>query len=170
VGIPDASLQAIKEASAAVVQTTQPTEVLAGIFVTGEIPRQNDFEDVGGPFYLDRDCNRADPLADDQALFFDTPQGLVVVLGCAHAGVVNTLRYIGQLTNSRPIRAVLGGMHLLEASSERISQTLDALRELGVRQLGPAHCTGPAPTARLWSDFPDRCFACTVGSTLLFER
>ena len=58
-----------------------------GIFVTGEIPRPNNFEDAGGRFFLDEACTRPDPMADDQALFFDTPNGLVVLLDDCPDGV-----------------------------------------------------------------------------------
>jgi len=82
---------------------------MEGIFVTGEIPRQNDFEDTGGRFFLDAACTQADPLTDDQALFFDAADGLVVLLGCGHAGVVNTLEYVRHLTGGRPIHMIAGG-------------------------------------------------------------
>ena len=78
---------------------------------------QNNFEDTGGRFFLDAACTQPDPLLDDQALFFDTADGLVVLLGCAHSGVVNTLEYIRHLTGGRPIHTVLGGMHLLNGQS-----------------------------------------------------
>lgn len=168
VGLPEASRKAIQQAGRNVVETVKPTEVVEGIFVTGEIPRENSFEDVGGPFFLDVECTWADPLVDDQALFFDTYDGLVVVLGCAHAGVVNTVQHIRRVTNGRPIHAVLGGMHLLTASSERLDRTIEALRQLEVRYLGPIHCTGVYPTARLWQEFRGRCFACPVGTRLTF--
>ena len=71
-----ASAEAIRKAATGVVWTAKPTEVLDGIFVTGEIPRQNAFEDTGGRFFLDAACTRPDPLLDDQALFFDTTDGL----------------------------------------------------------------------------------------------
>ena len=101
---------------------------------------------------------------------FDTGDGLVVLLGCAHAGVVNTLRYVRRLAPDRPIHAVLGGMHLLNASPERITRTVEALRELGVQRLGPAHCTGAKATARLWHEFPQACGTCNVGSRFVFQR
>jgi 7,8-dihydropterin-6-yl-methyl-4-(beta-D-ribofuranosyl)aminobenzene 5'-phosphate synthase len=170
VGMSETSRQTLREAGAAVVETTGPTEIFEGIFVTGAIPRETEFEDVGGPFFLDRQGTRPDPLTDDQALFFDTNEGLVVVLGCAHAGVVNTLRHIRQLAPDRPIHTVLGGMHLLNASEERIEQTVVALRELDVQQLAPAHCTGAGPTARLWQEFPERCRPCAVGDQWTFSR
>jgi 7,8-dihydropterin-6-yl-methyl-4-(beta-D-ribofuranosyl)aminobenzene 5'-phosphate synthase len=169
VGISEQSVEAIR-AHAPLRHTPTPAEVLKGFFLTGEIPRATDFEDVGGPFVLDEAGARPDPIVDDQALFFDTRDGVVVLLGCAHAGVVNTLRHVRQLTHGRPIHAVLGGMHLLSASLERMACTAEALRELGVQRLGPAHCTGPAATARLWHEFPQACTACSVGSRFLFQR
>jgi 7,8-dihydropterin-6-yl-methyl-4-(beta-D-ribofuranosyl)aminobenzene 5'-phosphate synthase len=151
-------------------KTSAPSEVMKGFFLTGEIPRETDFEDVGGPFVLDEAGMRPDPIQDDQALFFDTRDGMVVLLGCAHAGVVNTLRHVRRLTQDRPIREVLGGMHLLSASPERLTRTVEALRELGIERFGPAHCTGAAATARLWNEFPTACSPCSVGSRFLFQR
>jgi 7,8-dihydropterin-6-yl-methyl-4-(beta-D-ribofuranosyl)aminobenzene 5'-phosphate synthase len=146
------------------------TEVLPGFSLTGEIPRETNFEDVGGPFVLDEAGTQPDPIVDDQALFFDTRDGVVVLLGCAHAGVVNTLRHVRRLTSDRPIHAVLGGMHLLVASPERLEATVQALREMDVPRLGPAHCTGAAATARLWHEFPKACTLCSVGSRFVFQR
>lgn len=161
---------AVRQEAAWIRAATGVVEVHPGLFLTGEIPRVSDFEDVGGPFVLDEAGLVPDPIVDDQALFFDTRDGLVVVLGCAHAGVVNTLRHIRDLTRDRPIHAVLGGMHLLTASAQRIERTFEALRELKVLRLGPAHCTGTLPTARLWTEFPGQCFSCAVGTSLSFQR
>lgn len=150
--------------------TAGVTELMDGLFLTGRIPRTTTFEDVGGPFVQDAAGHCPDPLLDDQALFFDTREGVVVLLGCAHAGVVNTLRHIRQITGGRPLDTVLGGMHLLSAGAERMAGTVEALRDAGVRRLGPAHCTGAAATARLWHEFPEACTACAVGSRFVFER
>jgi 7,8-dihydropterin-6-yl-methyl-4-(beta-D-ribofuranosyl)aminobenzene 5'-phosphate synthase len=170
VGIDEPGLDAIRVHGSPLQGTPGATEVLKRFFLTGEIPRETDFEDVGGAFVLDEAGVRPDPIADDQALFFDTWEGLVVLLGCAHAGLVNTLRRVRQLAPDRPIHAVLGGMHLGEASPGRMEHTVEALRELGVSCLGPAHCTGAAATARLWHEFPRACVVCSVGSSFVFHR
>lgn len=151
------------------VRTNQPTEICNGLLVTGEIPRVTDFEDTGGPFFLDEQCLQPDPLIDDQAMFFDTPAGTVVVLGCAHAGVINTLHYISELTNNKPIHTVVGGMHLVNASQQRIDKTIEALRRFDINLLAPAHCTGMVAMVQLWSAFADKCVSCTVGAALEFE-
>lgn len=170
VGMPRETARELRRPDARVTWTRKPTEVVDGVFLTGEIPRETDFEDTGGRFFLDEACAQPDPLLDDQALFFDTADGVVVLLGCAHAGVVNTLRYIRQVTAGRPIHAVLGGFHLLAAEENRMRQTLDALAGLKLTTIGAAHCTGPVAMARLWTAFPDRCCTCAVGSGLAFRR
>jgi 7,8-dihydropterin-6-yl-methyl-4-(beta-D-ribofuranosyl)aminobenzene 5'-phosphate synthase len=169
IGMYEENAKAIRAAANAVVWTSQPTEVLEGVFVTGEIPRKNAFEDTGGQFFLDAACTQRDPLMDDQALFLDTTKGLVVLLGCAHAGVVNTLEYIRQLTGGRPIHTILGGLHLLKASSERMEKTIAAFRRLDIQRLASGHCTGFPALAQLWNAFPGRCSSCAVGANWVFH-
>ena len=169
IGMPDAARETIRSA-AGTVWTGELTEVVPGLFATGEIPRQTDFEDVGGRFFLDAAGRHPDPLLDDQALFFESREGVVVVLGCAHAGVVNTLLHVEHLTGGKPIHAVLGGMHLLNASPERMQKTLAALAQRDIRLLVPVHCTGWPATPSLWNQFGNRCATGGVGSRHIFSR
>ena len=169
VSMPSPAEGALRNRGDAVTWTERPTEIHDGLFVTGKIPRRTDFEDTGGPFFIDREYQQADALLDDQAVFFDSCAGTVVLLGCAHAGVINTLQYVRELTGGKPIHAVVGGMHLVTASRNRMDQTIHGLRQLDVRRLGPAHCTGAAPTAELWGTFPERCLSCAVGTKMEFE-
>lgn len=168
IGIPGLDEKTIRRQVKRLVWTDQPTEIFEGIYATGEIPRDTEFEDTGGPFYLDKELRNPDPLLDDQAIFFESSQGTVVLIGCAHSGIINTLQYIKRLTCDRPIHAVIGGMHLVSASRERVSRTIDALRRLKVERLCPGHCTGPAATVELWSAFPGQCFPCRVGADFTF--
>jgi len=151
---------------ARVVFTGRPTPVSEGIRVTGGIPRSNDFEDTGGPFFLDEACTIEDPLTDDQALYLESSEGIVVLLGCTHAGLVNTLEYIATLTGQDRIHAVLGGMHLLQASDERMARSLQALDRYGVRLIGPSHCTGLRAVARVMTTWPDRFISLKAGTRL----
>ena len=148
------------------VWTELPTEVFPGLFVTGTIPRTTSFEDTGGDFYLDENCTRPDELLDDQAIYFKTENGLAVLLGCGHAGVVNTLSYILGLTGEKQIHTVVGGMHLLNASLERIEYTIDALKRYGVQEIGMAHCTGDYAMQKLKEAFAGQCFECSVGERI----
>jgi len=149
---------------------TGPQEIFPGLWITGAIRRITDYEDVGGPFFEDALRKEPDPLLDDQALFFESEEGLVVVLGCAHAGVVNTLHYIMDVTGQKRFSTVLGGMHLGSASPERIARTLEEFQIHDVAHIGPAHCTGEKATAQLWNTFPDRCFSCSVGTKVEFHQ
>jgi 7,8-dihydropterin-6-yl-methyl-4-(beta-D-ribofuranosyl)aminobenzene 5'-phosphate synthase len=147
--------------------THGPIEILPGVWATGEIPRRSALEDMGGPFYLDASGARPDALLDDQALVLETPDGLVVVLGCAHAGVIKTLDYVAELFPGRPIRTVLGGMHLVRASRARVAHTIMALCRHKVQRIGPAHCTGQEASEGLRDALPDRCFLCNVGTQIV---
>ena len=149
--------------------TDNPTAITDEVRATGQVPRATDYEDTGGGFYLDHTCDTPDPIEDDQAVFFDSPEGTVVLLGCAHAGVVNTLHYVQQLTGGRPIHAVIGGMHLIKASRDRMDRTVEALRRFDVGLVAPAHCTGPRAQARLGSEFPSHWEPCHVGSRFEFR-
>jgi 7,8-dihydropterin-6-yl-methyl-4-(beta-D-ribofuranosyl)aminobenzene 5'-phosphate synthase len=170
IGMDETTAETIRRAANAVVWTRTPTEVLDGIFITGEILRQNTFEDTGVPFFRDAAGAQPDPLLDDQALYFDTQEGLVVLLGCVHSGVVNTLDYVQHLTGGRPIHTILGGLHLLKASPERMEKTIAAFRRMDIQRLAPAHCTGLPALAQLWAAFPGRCAPCAVASTVSFQR
>jgi 7,8-dihydropterin-6-yl-methyl-4-(beta-D-ribofuranosyl)aminobenzene 5'-phosphate synthase len=119
-----------------------PLMLSAEVGITGPIPRSTSYEDTGGPFYLDPEGCLPDLIEDDLALWISTDKGLVVCLGCAHSGVVNTLDHIRALTGGAPIRAVIGGFHLMNASPERVEKTAAALRALEIPLVVPCHCTG----------------------------
>ncbi len=140
-----------------VVWTSLPTEVFPGMFVTGQVPRTNDFEDAGEAFYLDQDCSTVDEVLDDQTMFIQSAKGLVVVFGCAHAGVINTLDYICKVTGTNKVYAVLGGMHLLKGDSKRIGKTIEGIKRYGVRQIVPLHCTGKEAVESFRAVFGEKC-------------
>ncbi len=165
IGMP-ASVQAVLQSQTDLVHTEGPTEVGDGFSVTGPIPRLNDFEDTGGAFFKDPLCEQPDTLIDDQTAFIETEDGIIVILGCAHAGVINTLRYIKTLVPNSPIRTVIGGMHLAAANETRMANTVDAFREFDIKQLYPLHCTGFKAAARLWNEFPGRVSMCPAGTRL----
>jgi 7,8-dihydropterin-6-yl-methyl-4-(beta-D-ribofuranosyl)aminobenzene 5'-phosphate synthase len=169
VGIPAPCREALQTSAAHIVKTDRPTPVVDGLIATGPIPRRNAIEDTGGPFYLDAEGQRPDPLLDDQAVYAPTPHGTIILLGCAHAGVINTIQYVRQLTDEAPIHMVLGGMHLVNASRERLQWTIDQLRALDVHAFAPMHCTGLPATAMLWNALPNQFTQASVGSRFEFE-
>jgi 7,8-dihydropterin-6-yl-methyl-4-(beta-D-ribofuranosyl)aminobenzene 5'-phosphate synthase len=170
IGMSQPAAQAIRHAASGFVETTGRTEILQGVFVTGKIPRATAYEDTGGPFFLDAACTRPDPLTDDQALVIDLGRSVILLLGCAHAGVVNTLNHIAHLTGGKPVSAVIGGLHLGSAGEERIRQTISRLGAAKLGCLAPVHCTGWPATARLWQAFPEIYRSASVGTMLVFEK
>jgi 7,8-dihydropterin-6-yl-methyl-4-(beta-D-ribofuranosyl)aminobenzene 5'-phosphate synthase len=143
-------------------------EVAPGFWLTGEVPRETTFE-VGEPNLKHRDAAGAivvDPVRDDQTLVIDMPDGLFVVLGCSHAGLINILTYISDQTGRTRFHTIMGGTHLGPAGAEQIDRTLDALREFDIARIGVSHCTGPSVAARMAHEFGERFFFCNVGTVV----
>ncbi len=145
-----------------------PTEVSKGVWATGPIPRCHGSQGLERRFFLDVEARQPDPLVDDQSLFLDTTEGLVILLGCAHAGVLCTIRFVQSLRPGRPILAVLGGMHMAKASAQQRRQVVEALVELRVQRVAPAHCSGFPLAAELLGAFGDRCRPPAVGDVWNF--
>ena len=147
--------------------SAEPMRITDGIMTTGEVPMVTDFEDVGSKRFIKEDGGwKPDKLLDDQALIINTEPGLIVILGCAHRGIINTLHYAQQLTGVNTIHTVVGGAHLIETSEERIWRTIAALKELDVQRLGLCHCTGLPAIVVLAQEFGDRFFFNVTGTSL----
>jgi len=122
--------------------TSEAVRLSENISLTGPIPRQTTFEDTGGAFFLDPEARHADPIEDDLALWIKTDQGLVVCVGCCHAGIINTLTHIKRLSGVAPIRAIIGGLHLLNVDDRRLNHTIAAMQTMPIETVIPCHCTG----------------------------
>jgi len=169
IGLHPSIEKAIRSNPEQMVLTTHPTTVVDGITVTGEVPRTTIFEDSGASFFLDSDGSNPDTLLDDMGVFFQVPSGVVLLAGCAHSGIVNMMRYVSKLTGCETFLCVMGGIHLLNASQERIERTIDAFREFGVQRIGLGHCTGSGALSDFRRAFPDLCFPCSAGTKVAFE-
>jgi 7,8-dihydropterin-6-yl-methyl-4-(beta-D-ribofuranosyl)aminobenzene 5'-phosphate synthase len=168
IGFPLANEQTLRSHFRRLIWTETPRSIIPGVYVTGTIPRRHPLENTGGSFWHDRQHSQVDSLLDDQALYLQVPNGLVVILGCAHAGVINTLNYIAQLTNRNKFYAVIGGMHLLQANKKRLQATVEALKNYDVQIVGANHCTGMKALTFLWHELGERCLDCRVGTQLQF--
>ena len=163
------SREEIEKAGASLRECRGAEEVVSGITVTGEVARRTGFETVNERFFVDRDGRRVvDGFPDDQALVLDTRKGPVVILGCSHAGVVNTLRHAAKMTGADGLHAVIGGMHLGGVSEERLAGTIDAFREYEVEKIGPVHCTGAAAVKEFGRVLGERCVPCPAGTVMEF--
>lgn len=146
-----------------------PVPIATGLTTTGEIPLANDFEAVEPDFFIKNGTEYpADTLPDDRALILDTEKGLVVLLGCSHRGVVNTLNHVTQITGRKKIHTILGGLHLGKASDEKLQKIVDHLDAFGLEKIGVGHCTGPKAFVALANAFKQKVFLNTVGNAIEF--
>lgn len=121
---------------------TKPLYLLPGVAVTGPVPRLTTFEDVGDALFLNSEASKPDPVSDDMSMWFETDKGLVILLGCCHSGIVNTVNYIRKISGIDKVSGIVGGMHLIRASKERMENTLIAMKSWNMDFLIPCHCTG----------------------------
>ena len=168
IGMPREIRRQLKEKTGITIYTPSPQQILENVWITGPIPGSNDFEDMGGLFFKDPACSVPDPIEDDQAVWIYSSEGIIVLLGCAHAGVINTLDYISRLTEGVPLYAVIGGMHLQNAGKERLVKTLQELKRHRVKVLAPCHCTGSDAVSFLRDGLPGSVFPCNCGATFTF--
>lgn len=145
----------------------EPVWITENLVTTGEIPMTNDYETIdAGMFVKEGEDFRPDALRDDLAVGIKTEAGLVVILGCAHRGMINTIRHLQNVTGLERVYCVIGGTHLIGASEERLVRTAADLREIGVERLGVSHCTGFAASCWLANEFQDQFFMNNSGTTL----
>jgi len=146
----------------------EPVRITDNIMTSGEIPMVTVYEQLENNLLIMKDSVfQQDPLADDLALIINTDFGLVVILGCAHRGIVNTLRHAQKLTGQELVYAAIGGTHLFRASDERIEQTIVDLKDIGIQKLGVSHCTGFRASARLAQEFEDVFFLNNAGTSFM---
>jgi 7,8-dihydropterin-6-yl-methyl-4-(beta-D-ribofuranosyl)aminobenzene 5'-phosphate synthase len=146
-------------------RASEPLRLSDRVCLTGPIPRETSFEDPGGPFFLDPDGVRPDTIADEIALWVETPTGAIVCVGCGHAGIVNTLRYVVACSGMR-IRAVIGGFHLGAATEDRLKASAAALQEFDPDVVVASHCTGTGAMTVLTQALGDRLMSGVSGLVL----
>jgi len=146
---------------------TGPVKIADGITTTGEVPRTTAFENVRG-FWTVKDRSFVDDLMlDDQSLVIDVEdKGLIVVAGCAHSGIINTIKYAQKITGNSRVYAVLGGFHLISADDKRIQATADELEKFSPAFIGPCHCTGKKAIKKITELFGDRCRPLHTGDVI----
>jgi len=146
----------------------EPVHITEQVMTTGEIPMSSAYEEIGNNLFVKKaGMLHPDPLADDLALIIDTDFGLVVILGCAHRGIINTVCHAQNITGKELVYAVVGGTHLFRASEERLEKTIVDLREIGIQKLGVSHCTGFHTSARLAQEFENIFFMNNAGTRVI---
>jgi 7,8-dihydropterin-6-yl-methyl-4-(beta-D-ribofuranosyl)aminobenzene 5'-phosphate synthase len=169
--LPATSRTALDGMGFSIVEEAQPSFLLDGrVLITGEVDCTTPFETGFRGHEALRDGTwQPDPLIlDDQALVVRVrDRGLVVLTGCGHAGIINTVRCVRRLTGGHAVAAVVGGFHLSGPMFEPIIEpTVEAFAEFAPALLAPAHCTGWKAVHRLAARFPDAFVMSTVGTTI----
>lgn len=140
------------------------------ILVTGTVPRTTPFEQGLPNAYINRDGDlMKDSIEDDQALVIDlADRGLVVISGCAHSGIINSVRYAQELAGTSKICAVIGGFHLRDADDADVTDpTIEEMKKLSPEMVMPMHCTSPEVIQRFAREFPDEFVLSSVGTKLV---
>lgn len=158
-------------AGAAIIHSEGPYQLAPGCWTTGAIPRHS-FEESGRPknrFYREGTNFIPDDLDEDQAIVINLDEkGLVVLSGCAHSGIVNTIEYARQFTGVERVHAIIGGFHLARASEDEIEQTITYIKGLQPAYIIPSHCSGFQATSQFAREMPDAFIEGVVGMMYRF--
>ena len=168
IGLP--TTRAMLQRSASLQLDDRPRMVLPGVWTTGEIPNRSEPEGRSPHHFVVEDGTAlADPYRDDMSLVLHVTGGLVVVLGCCHAGLLNTLAHVSDHF-AGPILAAVGGTHLIEAVKDYLQHVVEILRHrYGGPKLYVNHCTGDSATAAFVNAFPGSAGPCPAGTVLHFS-
>jgi len=148
--------------------SAEPIEIASGVWTTGEIAPRPEPDGRSARHLVRADGGWApDPYNDDMALVLETEQGLVVICGCCHAGLLNTVAHVRR-TFRDEIIAIVGGFHLADADEAQLKHTIEVLKSYGSPRLYPNHCTGERAYTALAMAFGERVAPCPVGTVLSF--
>ena len=157
-------------AGAEIILSEGPFQLGPGCWTTGYIPRKS-FESSGRSEkskYRNSVNLLPDDVEDDQAIVIHVKKkGLVILSGCAHSGIVNTIEYAKVISGVEKIHAVIGGFHMASAEAEEIDQTVEYMKSIQPELLVPGHCTGFQAINRFAQDMPDQFVESVVGATYL---
>jgi 7,8-dihydropterin-6-yl-methyl-4-(beta-D-ribofuranosyl)aminobenzene 5'-phosphate synthase len=128
----------------------EPYQISPQIFFLGEIPRNNNFEAKSTYFYFEG--GEEDFVPDDSGLAVITASGLVVISGCAHAGICNTIEHAKKITGISSVSAVIGGFHL-RTNNEQTRKTIEYFKASGIKDIYPTHCTGLPALTQFYNAF-----------------
>ena len=142
-------------------------KVEKGIFLTGEVPRKTPFEKPDPKLFSEIDGKTTqDIFLDDQSLILDTDKGIILILGCAHSGMINIIHHVINKTGKQNFYAILGGTHLDFLTPEQLEESIKSLKKMEIEKIGVSHCTGMRAAFRFHQEFGDRFFYGCVGSVL----
>ena len=166
IGLPFSRAKA-EAAGAVFLLSRSPVPLAEGLTTTGEVKRDEPLENVEGFWAVRNGQYCQDSILDDQALVANVDgKGLVVISGCAHAGIINTVRQAQRITGIKEVYAVIGGFHLSSVIPERVEATAKSLGRFDPEVVRPGHCTGQRAVSRLQEVLGDRCQPLSCGDVI----
>lgn len=166
------STRTVKQKGGHLILTKDPIRLLPGVFVLGEVKKEDrvDFEQeaTANRRKLDQGNVIDDDLEDEIGLGIVTEDGLIVIGGCSHPGIVSIVQKAVNISNVSDILAVIGGFHLINASEQRIMTTIRSFREMGVQRVFTGHCTGLKAEARFLEEWGENFERLHSGSIFEF--
>jgi 7,8-dihydropterin-6-yl-methyl-4-(beta-D-ribofuranosyl)aminobenzene 5'-phosphate synthase len=153
-----------------VKEVKTPTQIIPGAYFTGNIERVTAYEKVPPSLLIKRgEKPEPDDFRGEQAFFFNLKgKGLVVLSGCAHAGIVNTVKQAQKVTGIPRIHAIMGGFHLTNAKPEIIQRTVADIKDLKPEYIVPTHCTGFEAISAFAKEMPGEFVLNTAGTRYTF--
>ncbi len=146
------------------------SEISDGIFFSGVIPRQTDFEQPDKRLLVKEGTSFIqDPLKDDASLLIETSSGPVILTGCAHSGIVNIMNHFSKKTGYKSFYAVIGGTHLGFLNSDnQLRKTMEAFEQYNLNLIAVSHCTGNEAAAACYNRFKDKFAFANAGWSTWF--
>jgi 7,8-dihydropterin-6-yl-methyl-4-(beta-D-ribofuranosyl)aminobenzene 5'-phosphate synthase len=159
------SREKIESAGGSLFLVSDPFLLMPGLTTTGEVKRQTDFEEVGiSLLTVHEGQTKKDLMLDDISVIANVKdRGLIIVTGCSHAGIVNIVKQSIEITGTHELEGIIGGLHLVEATDQRIQRTVEELKKQRPNWISAGHCTGFKAQVELYSVFHERFFALHTG-------
>ena len=143
------------------------SELFEDVRTTGQIPRTTEFESIPKTYYIKKNDEYInDDMLDDQSLILYTQKGIIVILGCTHSGLVNTLFHVKKITGKNKFWGLIGGTDLWAADEEKVQKTKQALMEFDIQAIGLSHCSGENAFLYFFSEFGEKVFLNSAGSVI----
>jgi 7,8-dihydropterin-6-yl-methyl-4-(beta-D-ribofuranosyl)aminobenzene 5'-phosphate synthase len=147
---------------------TEPVKLANGVMTTGEVKRKHDWEELKVFKRKEGDALVEDKLKDDMGVVINTEKGLVVIQGCSHAGIINTVEAAKEVTGVDEVYCVIGGFHLIGPAEKKIDRTIEEFRKLNIKKVIPIHCSGFEAIKQVSLQMPEQFEYCTVGCEMAF--
>lgn len=167
----DDSRERIVESGGALILSKDPVQLMPGLLTSGEVRKRVDFENVKSPFRTVSSDGRVveDDMRDEIAVIANVRnEGLVIITSCSHPGICSIVKQAIELTGVKKVKAIIGGLHLVEASEERIRKTVEFLAQQDIDLIAAGHCTGFKAQVELYLKFKERFTPLYTGTVFTF--